>query len=324
MKIILFTLTLFIITSVPAQSTFQKKYGTASTQETILAFCATFDSGFAATGTYTDPVNLGSNGKVLFYKFNKRGEVVLHRYFASVGSSGQTGRSISQTKDSGYVILSINSERTNSASTSSIIKLDKNLKVEWVRTFGGNGGTFASSLILTADGGFAFTGFTGFVNEASPNSGVIVGKVSGSGSLEWIKKIGPTASNGFGIVQDNDGGFTITGGFQTSGPSGSPNLTILKLNAEGIVIKAKRSSALGIGYSILKTADNGYIVGGTLEPGNAGYVMLKFNSDLDVQWSKVVQKNEGYSTCYVVPFSEGTYLLVGRDIFNFNSALQFF
>lgn len=169
-------------------------------------------------------------------------------------------------------------------------KMDEKGKMEWQKSFGGNGGDYLYSVGLTKEGGFILGGSSSTLNELKEDNGdkqhpgygnmdFWILKLDPTGELEWQKTLGGIGNDQLqSIQQTTDGGY-ILGGSSDSSPIyekgeligdkknesyGSFDYWVIKLDAQGEVEWEKTYG--GIFSDQLKSisiTENGYLLGGT-------------------------------------------------------------
>lgn len=139
------------------------------------------------------------------------------------GSGEDTGQSIIETSDGGYAILGFSnsldgdiSNKTMEVNDYWLLKLDADGNLEWNKTYGGSKDDRGQSLVQTADGGYALTGYAesddgdGSVNNGFHDNWIL--KLDTSGTVEWEKSFGFSGhDHSYDILQTVDGGFFFTG-----------------------------------------------------------------------------------------------------------------
>jgi hypothetical protein len=87
---------------------------------------------------------------------------------------------------------------------------------QWSKTLGGSGFEFSTRLIATSDGGYALTGM--YNKSGSSNQDVILYKFNSLGSQTWsLTYGGDNIEQGFGLIQHENGDYSITGMSNTGG-----------------------------------------------------------------------------------------------------------
>ncbi|MBK7028161.1 MAG: hypothetical protein IPH45_02685 [Bacteroidales bacterium] len=91
-----------------------------------------------------------------------------------------------------------------------LIKATASGEKVWEKTFGGTGFDYGTTLVLADDGGYAITGIT--AASGSANQNILLNKYDAGGNLSWTKTFGgDDVDQGIGLIQHEDGGFSITG-----------------------------------------------------------------------------------------------------------------
>ena len=219
-------------------------------------------------------------------KINSTGGIVWQNNIGSF--SDEYLNSVHQTSDGGYILggyssSGISGDKTEAGLGGSdywILKLNSSGVIEWQNTIGGSSSENLFSIEQTADGGyilggFSFSGISGDKTEASLGYDYWIVKVNSLGSIQWQNTIGGSDYDYlYSIQQTSDGGY-IAGGYSRSVISGDKtepkiggnDYWILKLNSTGSivwqnVIGGSAGDLIQSPYSIGKTTDGGFIIGG--------------------------------------------------------------
>ncbi|MFY7963984.1 MAG: T9SS type A sorting domain-containing protein [Chitinophagaceae bacterium] len=222
-------------------------------------------------------------------KTNSAGTIQWQKTLGSNG--GDQGLSIVQTTDGGYIVVGETNQSGSSGNVVGghggldvlVVKLSSTGATQWSKTLGGTGDERATSVIQTADGGYAFTGL------ASSNNGDVtnihnsvdywVVKLNSTGDLTWQKTYGGSGDDrAYSIKQTTDGGYIVTGESNTNndgdvtGNHGNIDMWVIKINSTGTLQwqKSFGGSNQERGRSIIQTTDGGYIVAGSTNSSNSG------------------------------------------------------
>ena len=221
---------------------------------------------------------------------------------------------VQSTSDGGYVLAGgtigcgsgANCPELTGLQCGLIERLDGSGAVVWARVYAaGPRGTAINDIAATADGGFVVVGST---SDANQESGALIMKLDGSGTVQWQRKLGPTAGSQayFNAVRPTaDGGFVAVGELDSGASSGIglPLISVLAVRLDGggnVVwqrgfndVAASGVTATEHAQAVVQTADGGYAVGGAWDsalggPGSCcqGALLLKLTASGSIQWQK--------------------------------------
>jgi hypothetical protein len=210
------------------------------------------------------------------------------------GTDNDQVTSISQTSDGGYIAGGISRSNISGEKTENsrgwddywIIKLDASGTIQWQKTFGGSQFEYSPVVHQTSDGGYIIGG-TSFSLASGDKTSTLWGeidywilKTDASGSIQWQKDIGGSASDQLKhINQTSDGGFIIAGqsnsqvsGDKTENTWGSDDYWLMKTDGSGNI--QWQESVGGSDQDFLvgsdQAADGGFILGGYTRSGISG------------------------------------------------------
>lgn len=202
-----------------------------------------------------------------------------------------------------------------------VARLAADGKVLWAKAFGGSGTEKLHQIQLAPDGGFVLAGATW---SKATNDGDILGfhggsdiwvlKIDKDGNKQWQGTFGGSGlENWLTLQQSSDGGYVVAceGGWSNTGSGsngdfanslGGSDILLVKLNGNGTVgWKKLLGGSKGENFGSLKrTADGGYLVGGSTgstdgdAAGNTGIGswIVKLSAAGTVLWQYVV--NAGF------------------------------
>jgi hypothetical protein len=238
-----------------------------------------------------------------------------------------------------------------------VIKTDANGNTQWARRYCPDpraGGcphlafhcyreNTGNSISLTADGGYIVVGHTDMpIRERPGLSGetipaVYLFKLSPSGTKQWESWWGEpdigAQCNAYSAKQTSDGGY-IVAGYHYREENSTPDVWLIKVGADGKKQWDKKfHGALGadedpykeyqsaIGYSVLQTADGGYIVAGVRNAtyhGSYGTLWIIKTDvsgnelwDKSYQWGQRGSKSTDNVAYSIEPTKDGGYIVVG-------------
>lgn len=148
----------------------------------------------------------------------------------------------------------------------------------------------ARSIIQTTDGGYIAVGESNW-----PGGHMYIVKLNSSGQLQWSRTIGGTGI-ALSVLQTTEGGFAVAG-FGSSYGAGVSGPFIVKLTPGGAVewVRVLVGDLLGAAYSIVQTADGGYITANSMDEGGGTFrlTIIKLNNMGLLQWSKKIGSSYG-------------------------------
>jgi len=235
----------------------------------------TADGGYIITGEISSSGNGSSD--VLLIKTDQQGQEEWIQTFG--GSDYDTGNSIEQTYDGGYIITGSTRSYGNGSSDVLLIKTDQQGQEEWIQTFGGGYIDIGNSIKQTSDNGYIITGYTQSYGNGSRDVWLI--KTNSQGNEEWNQTFGGIYVDIGNSVQQtiDDGGYIITG---SRGTDYYSDLWLIKTDYQG---NEEWNQIFGgndydFGNSVQQTTDDGYIIiGHTKSYGNGGYDIFLIKTD---------------------------------------------
>jgi hypothetical protein len=194
--------------------------------------------------------------------------------------------SLVQTPDGGYVL---------GGPRSSIVKLSAAGDIEWQLKFlDVGGGSPIYSIQPTFDGGYIAAG-----EYKSSDVDIRVVKLGGEGEVQWqhaylAPRRGGYAGTSRGCIRQTiDGGYVVIGYAAGQQAPRDYDIWILKLFASGEIEWQKTYGGMGSdrGYSIVQTADTGYIAACEIsdDQRNYSYGFLKLTAAGDLTWAKTFE-----------------------------------
>jgi hypothetical protein len=189
-----------------------------------------------------------------------------------------------------------------------VMKVDKGGDTLWTKQFGGPGSDVLVSVQVLSDSGYIMTGLSD--SEANFEQLWLV-RMNKSGAILWQKSYGgATKDIGYSVRRMSDGGFMIAGVSNSFG-GGDEDFWLLRTNANGDSLWAKRYGTSGrdYGYDMKPTNDGGFIVTG---PTNDMFVWLvKLNASGDTLWTRTFGGALYQESTGVIETSDGGFLISG-------------
>lgn len=186
---------------------------------------------------------------------------------------------------------------------------------QWSKTYGGSGDDLAHSMIQTADGGFAFTGYTTSYGNNYFEAWLV--KTDADGKAQWNKTIGgtPHYEMGRSLIQTPDSGFIIAGDVEFANAT-THQAWLIKTDSNGNTVWNQTYGGTNSDtfLSVAQTLDGGFIIAGTTksygEP-NGDFWLLKTDSIGNHQWNHTYGGPGSDQALSVIQTSDQGYVLTG-------------
>ncbi|MGN6292076.1 MAG: T9SS type A sorting domain-containing protein [Chitinophagaceae bacterium] len=295
------------------------------------------DDGYVAAG-YQRAAS-GTNLDAILYKVDKQGQQIWNKTYG--GSGNDVIYSVSAVSSGGFILAGYTTSNDGDVSGNHapgredvwLVKTDDNGNIVWKKCFGGSDRDKAWSVIETTDQGFLVVGWT-----SSPD-GDVVGyssvfdgwalKIDSEGNLLWQKCFGADGSDRFfKAVENPDGSFVIAGALGSEAPiisnsrKGGDDFWLVKLSSDGQVLL---SLAYGgwyedIPYSLMRTQDNGYLLGGITKSNNLDVSgsnggtdgwLIKIDDMGNLLWQKCIGTSSDEFIYAAIPLTEYDFIVGG-------------
>jgi hypothetical protein len=231
------------------------------------------------------------------------------------GSNHDTGFSVQQTPDGGYIISGQTESYGEGDFDVYLIKTDPAGNELWDQTYGGSGRDDGYSVDQTTDGGYIVVGRT--TSCGAGNYDVYLIKTDADGNQLWQKTFGGSGRDeGYTVQQTSDGGYIITGGTFSFG-LGHSDVYLIKTDSYGNQewYQTYGASSDDDGQSVQQTHDGGYIIAGYTSSFGAGdydVYLIKTDSAGNELWHKTFG-GIADDLCYSIDqTTDGGYILSGR------------
>lgn len=275
------------------------------------AVVETPDGGLVIVGD-TKPQADGKRD-VWLLKVDEEGGMNWSRTFGGAGDD--LGFSLNTTSDGGFIITGFLNGDDKNARNALLMKTDADGNEVWNRTFGGSEQDEGRSVIQTNDGGYILLGST--ASEGAGNLDLWLIKTNATGSEEWSQTYGgPNRDEGRSIQQTQDGGYIIAGRAEPNG-AGNLDLWLLRVDENGTEIWSDTwgGSKMDEGWSILETADGGFVVAGRTASSGAGAMdvwLIRTDSAGKEEWKRTFGGTEGDVGRFLSEAPDGEYIITGR------------
>lgn len=196
------------------------------------------------------------------------------------GSASDYAYSICPTADGGFIVGGASQSDDGDVTGGTIgldvwvLKLNFDGKIEWQRTYGGNGMERANEIHQTRDGGYIFIGTTtstnGDIVGQHGSNDIWVVKLNPDGDIEWQRPMGGSGQDhGVSIQQMPDNGYVLAGLVLSPDGDvvdyrGTGDFWVAKLSEQGDIVWKNTFGGTNQENpsSIRQTSDGGFIVGG--------------------------------------------------------------
>lgn len=285
---------------------------------------ATSDRGFiiAARSLSDDGIFSGRNGKqIALIKVDVSGNIEWLNYYGPTYNTIAEMTSIEQTSDSGYIAtINTNSNKdsefqaVNKSSFGVVTKLTYNGQIEWYRTFGGTNSDYIESVTQTSDNHYIAAGYFyshdgDFTNMNRGGSDLFIAKLDMNGDILWTKTFGGSSyENVSQIIEKQEGGYTLVGGFESNdGDFSNFSFTaastfVMDLDSEGNIqwITPLTGSENQWFKKILET-DNGYLISGDTRSNDGDFTGINSNS---ISQGVIAKISKGGQLEWITPIGE--------------------
>jgi hypothetical protein len=220
----------------------------------------TDDGGYIICGD-TRSFHNGFGSSVWLIRTNSVGDTLWTKVYG--GSSYQSGKSIKQTTDNGFIVTG---SYNNGGATSTevwLLKTDANGDTLWTKTYGGNAQQEGNDVLQTDDGGYMIAGSQSW-------SDIWLLKTNSTGDTLWTKTYPGSLASANCLSHASDGGFIVTG----SDLNG--DLLVIRTDENGDLLWSNTYGGgnYDVGSAVIQVTGGGYIVCGSTESSGAG------NSDI--------------------------------------------
>ena len=321
----------------------EKTYG-GSNSEFGSQILNTSDSGYIIVGASSSSDgdikdNKGAND-VLIIKINNKGILQWEKTYG--GSGYDDGISIINSPDSGYVVAAMTSSTDSDITYNHgqydvwILKVDKNGKLLWQKTYGSSGFDRPNSIAYSPeDSGYVIAAepgdSDGDVTKLYGNEDAWIFKISKTGKLLWQKTYGTQDYDyASSIIRTQDSGYILTGATGASKMGDFFDYWAFKIKKDTTVVWDNRYGGRWHDESSasLSTSDNGCIATGYTKSHDgdirgyydqAGQAMwtIKLSDIGALQWQRVDGGiTDDYKGQAIAIASDGGYVLAGSTTLN--------
>lgn len=273
---------------------------------------ATRDGGLALTGSRSDKEITRSSGWVV--RLNAKADELWRREFDGGRPEGTSGlTAIAELADGGYIVAGSTTVKSAGQYDGWVVRLDKDGKALWEKTFGSSEEDALFALTALPDGGAVAVGAYG-----ADGQGWVL-RLDAKGGVVWDKRFGGTGYDVFNaIVRLGSGGYAVAGTTRSKGPPGG-GAWVMRLDELGepvwerLLTPVKGASA----NSVLALADGGMLVtgGSVVEPGlgrvNEKAWLARLSAEGAVLWTKVFDGPGDENFFSAVALPDGGFAVAG-------------
>jgi len=196
--------------------------------------------------------------------------------------------------------------------------------VKWDHTFGGAQDDEARAVITTADGGFAFCGWTAS-SDSSKNDAWIV-RLNKDGQRLWEKTYGDSADDeATALAELKSGGFIVSGAKTVNGKA---DAWLIRLDPRGELLWEKNygGKEFDKAESFVVTADGDFIVCGGTRSQGAGLLdawIFRVDSTGNLLWEKTFGGEKFDRINSIITMPEGGFAVCGQTSSSGAGAVDF-
>jgi hypothetical protein len=223
-------------------------------------------------------------------------------------------RCVREVPSGGYILAGYTSDSTVNDTDAFVVKLNSSGDTAWTFRYNGpqSHKDVLYKIIPTADGGYIACGYTNSITGISDD--ILYIKLSGSGSLQWVKTLGGSGRDrAQDIIQTSDGKYTIAG-YTMSPPAQYYDAYLIRLNSSGDTLWTKMfgSSNYDDANAVRELSGGGYILAGQSENGSNGFDQYLIETDAsgNLSWQKKIGTTGTDNVDGLVILSDG-FLLAG-------------
>ena len=234
-----------------------KTYGGAN-YEFFDTIVQTGDGGYALAGCTT---SFGAGGYD-FWLVKTDASGTMQWNITYGGTNGDIAFALVQTSGGGYALAGYTNSFGAGGYDFWLVKTDASGNAQWNKTYGGTSDDSATSVVQTADGGYALAGSTSSFGAGGYDFWLV--KTDASGNAQWNKTYGGTSDDmAFAFVQTSDGGYALAGYTKSFG-AGSHDFWLVKTDSAGNAQWNKTYGGTSMDYAtaLVKTVDGGYALAG--------------------------------------------------------------
>ena len=246
----------------------------------------TTDGGFVIVGSGEA---VGSLSCVLVVKFNALGDLLWSRAVSEQASNHAFALAVAATDDGGIVVSGVYVDAGRDLPF--VLRFDQQGTLQWkyIYQFAGTDMGKATCITTVADGGYLVGGYQ------NGNGGVAargwIMRLDAVGQSLWSKRLGQNSTIG-GVASNGSAEYVFGGSVDgTLGSGGYSDLLMFKIDVNGQLVWDALVGTGGdeSGNGITRTADDGYVAGGSITAGAGQQTYLaKVNDTGQLLWTRKI------------------------------------
>lgn len=222
--------------------------------------------------------------------------------------------SMCQTSDGGYALVSTVLD-SNDRHDFRLIKTHENGTKLWEKTYGrADCDEVATSVIQTADGGYAMAGWNTSIFTGLPSACLVKTKLDGS--INWSQTYAPYAGQGaYSVIQTMDGGYALIG-LAAGIPITGFDMLLITTNPSGTMLGSYTYGGpnVEVGRCLVQTSDGGFAIAGyttSYGSGMSDFWLVKTLSYGALDWNHTYGGPNTDGATSVIQTEDGGYAIVG-------------
>lgn len=224
--------------------------------------------------------------------------------------------SIKNAHKGGFIAAGFSNRANGSSPSMLVIITDANGNAVKTKTYAGSAYSQAFGVEPAADSGYLVAGY--IQKTSTSDRDIYLLKINNAGDTLWTSSIGAKSANpndsvndaAYAIVAAPGGGYFITGTLNGYTSYGG-RIFLMKVSSTGHQLWTK-TYAMGIGFSLTLTRDNGLAISGSLQEGSSqDIILIKTDAEGNLLWKKTFG-SAGYEYgAAMVETSDGGFAITG-------------
>jgi hypothetical protein len=275
------------------------------------AMLRTRDGGLVLTGSRTDRAITRSSGWAV--RLDEKGDELWRRDYDRGNPEGTSGlTAIDELPDGGFVAAGSTTRGGAGQYDGWVLRLDKEGKPVWAKTFGGGEQEALFAVAALPDGGAVATGSSGLDGQGW------VLRLDPAGATQWEKRFGGSGYDVFNAVAPVKGGFVVAGTTRSKGPAGGA-AWVMRLDERGEPVWERLLTPVmgASANAVLALADGGFLVlgGSVAEPGLGNEKerawIARLGADGAVLWTRAFESAGDENLFSAMMLPDGGFALAG-------------